>query len=134
MEERAELFENLSVPGYLILSGCISSGTNISTGCCGDKIHMGSDTQTTRSSTIAIMHLKKTQEGQGARKLFPIFSFYCCTFATLCLSLGDPPWLANFLPSFSWQTFKNSHGTVGGIFLPVPTEYSSTQSLILTSF
>lgn len=101
MKERAELFKNLFVPGYLIPSGCISSGSNISKGYCGDKIQMGSDTQTTRSSPIGIMHLKEPRRIKGAHKFFPIFSFYCCTFATLCLSLGDPPWLDNFFPSFS---------------------------------
>lgn len=101
MKERAGLFKNLSVPGYLIPCGCISSGSNISIGCCGDKIQMGSDTETTRSSTIGIMHLKKPRRVKGPHKLFPIFSFYHCTFATLCLSLGDLPWLADFLPSFS---------------------------------
>lgn len=101
MKRRAELFKNLSVPGYFIPSGRISSGSNISIGCCGDSIQMGSDTQTTRSSTIGIMHLRKTKRVKGAHKFFPIFSFYCCTFATLFLSLGDLSWLANFLPSFS---------------------------------
>lgn len=64
MRERAELFSNHSVPGHLIPSGCMSSGSSSSTGCCSDRAEMGSGTSSTVSSAMGITHLRKLR-GSG---------------------------------------------------------------------
>lgn len=96
--------------GYLSPSGCISSGSCISTGCCGDKIQMGSDTKTTRSSTIEIMQLKKPRRIKGAHKFFPLFS---STVALLPPSVSLLGTLIAYLTSFPASLDKHLKTLMG---------------------
>lgn len=59
MRNRAELFNNYSVPGDLIPSGWIYSRSSSSMGSCSDKIQIGFGTSTPVSPTIGIAHLEK---------------------------------------------------------------------------